>query len=184
MDVVLREVRESDLAPFAALIASNECLCALGRESGNNEWTRIGSAYVGNVLRTELSSWEACSGKYQAAGSGLWVLEDSAGRLVGSIGAIPSSDVSTVELVRMYVDASVRRKGYGRRLVEALLGHARSLGATLVTLTTPCVNAPGIRFYQSQGFSIAREFTVDSNGSPLDIAELRLPLPAVSGSST
>ena len=182
--MLLREVREADLAPFADLIASNECLCSLGRAHGNEEWSRIGSAYVANVLRTELSSWEACSSKYQsAAGSKLWVLEVSPGRLAGSIGAIPSPEDSTVELVRMYVDSSVRRKGHGRRLVEVLLGYALSIKATRVKLTTPTVNAPGISFYESLGFCIVREFTVDSNGSPLDIAELELHMPPLASTT-
>ena len=63
----------------------------------------------------------------------------------GCVGAI-QHDAESVELVRMYVDRSLRRQGAGRRLFEHLLAHARGLGARSITLTTPSANTVGLAF--------------------------------------
>src|SRR5213592_1595234 len=51
-------------------------------------------------------------------------------------GAVRRLDEATAELKRMYVDPSVRGRGIGRALVEALEREARLLGITRVVLET------------------------------------------------
>ena len=92
----------------------------------------------------------------------------------GCVGAI-QHDAERVELVRMYVDRSLRRQGAGRRLFEHLLAHARGLGARSITLTTPSANTVGLAFYTCLGFRRARTFSVAEEaweGASLELSEL------------
>lgn len=57
-------------------------------------------------------------------------------------------------LWHFYVDAGRRGQGLGRRLMEAVLNHARSLGARHVWLETSNQNQPGVAAYQALGFSL------------------------------
>jgi len=68
-------------------------------------------------------------------------------------GAVRLLDDSTAELKRMYVSPSVRGRGIGRALVEALEREARQLGATKVVLETGTRLAPAIGLYEAMGYS-------------------------------
>jgi len=68
-------------------------------------------------------------------------------------GAVRRLDESTAELKRMYVDPSVRGRGIGRALVEALEHEARLLGVTAVVLETGTRLTPAIRLYEGMGYS-------------------------------
>ena len=182
----LRPATEHDLPGIRRLIEEFECLCVLGKEQGQTDWMTIGQAYVRNVLSAgELSSWEACSQRFAAPASQLWVIAtEGTCNIIGCVGAVQQPN-DELELVRMYVDDSFRRLGYGRQLFDAFIGHARSHGAKSAFLSTPSVNAPGLAFYESLGFVKARSFGVSdpswrresSEGdSPLtlELSELRL----------
>lgn len=56
------------------------------------------------------------------------------------------------EIKRFYVRPAARRKGIGRRLIEALLAEARSLGARRVLLDTTVYNHEAHAIYRSLGF--------------------------------
>ncbi len=73
-------------------------------------------------------------------------------------GAVRQVDESTAELKRMYVDPSVRGRGVGRALVEALESEARLLGVTRIVLETGTRLAPAIGLYESLGYSRIRLF--------------------------
>src|SRR6185295_13096688 len=91
------------------------------------------------------------AGAQVAAGDGAFLiayLEDVA---VGC-GAVRRLDEATAELKRMYVDSSVRGRGIGRALVEALEREARLLGVTTVVLETGTRLAPAIRLYEALGY--------------------------------
>ncbi len=68
-------------------------------------------------------------------------------------GAVRRLDEMTAELKRMYVDPTVRGRGIGRRLVEALEREAQQLGVTRVVLETGARLAPAIRLYQGTGYA-------------------------------
>lgn len=87
-----------------------------------------------------------------APGDGAFViayLEDAA---VGC-GAVRRLDETTAELKRMYVAPSVRGRGVGRSLVQALEDEARLLGITRVVLETGTRLAAAIRLYEAMGYA-------------------------------
>ena len=53
----------------------------------------------------------------------------------------------------MYVDPSVRSRGIGRALVEALEGEARLLGLTTIVLETGTRLASAIGLYETLGYA-------------------------------
>ena len=177
----IRVIQEADFEQVRLLFAHNECLVSVGTAKGDNNMVRNGKMYVKGVLAGELGSWSAC----QAAYTRMWVLvEDTTaigdvpvnGGVVGCVG-VKRHDKGTFELVRMYVDESRRRMGYGRELVESLRAFATdatSDDSFELSLTTPSVNVPGIGFYCSLGFALERTFVVPGpDGKPLDLTELR-----------
>jgi putative acetyltransferase len=85
------------------------------------------------------------------AGEGAFFVAYLDGVAVGC-GAVRRLDPSTAELKRMYVTPSVRGRGIGRALVEALEGEAQSLGVTRIVLETGTRLAPAIRLYEAMGY--------------------------------
>jgi ribosomal protein S18 acetylase RimI-like enzyme len=168
-------------AGFVKLFSTNECLLTLGKDAADEAMENNGRLYIESVLKTELASYTACQVSFSATpGSKLWVVVENESHLVtGSLGVKMSADGSTAELVRMYVDRTHRRKGYGRLLVNHLLAHVESLkvDCTKVFLTTPSVNLPAIGFYENMGFTLGRKFIVNGpDKNPLELAELELEL--------
>ena len=68
-------------------------------------------------------------------------------------GAVRRLNEATAELKRMYVVPSLRGRGIGRALVEALEHEARLLGVTKVVLETGTRLAPAIRLYEAMGYA-------------------------------
>lgn len=61
---------------------------------------------------------------------------------------------SILRLEELCVDASHRRAGLGRLLMERLFALGRSFGCTDVQLTCDPHNAPGMAFYESLGMGV------------------------------
>jgi len=68
-------------------------------------------------------------------------------------GAVRRLDEATAEIKRMYVAPSVRGRGIGRALVEALEREARLVGLTRIVLETGTRLAPAIRLYEAMGYA-------------------------------
>lgn len=68
-------------------------------------------------------------------------------------GAVRRIDAATAELKRMYVDPSVRGRGIGRALLEALECEARLLGVTRIVLETGTRLEPAIGMYEAAGYA-------------------------------
>jgi len=92
------------------------------------------------------------TGAQVGAGDGAFVVAYLDDVAVGC-GAVRRLDAVTAELKRMYVDPSVRGRGIGRALVEALEREARLLGVTRVVLETGTRLAPAIKLYQAMGYA-------------------------------
>jgi GNAT superfamily N-acetyltransferase len=87
-----------------------------------------------------------------AAGDGAFLVAYLDDVAVGC-GAVRSLDETTAEIKRMYVDPSVRGRGIGRAMVEALEHEARLLGITTVVLETGTRLATAIKLYEALGYS-------------------------------
>jgi ribosomal protein S18 acetylase RimI-like enzyme len=68
----------------------------------------------------------------------------------------------------LYVNASHRRQGIARRLLEAALLAAREGGALTAWLETSNVNVPGIRAYERLGFELCGLDTSLYRGTPAE----------------
>lgn len=85
---------------------------------------------------------------------------DAAGEVIG--GAIGRRWGSCCELQQLWVAAEQRRRGTGRRLVEAFEAHARTHGCTSFYLETFSFQAPAL--YRSLGYDVAHAHAVYPHG--------------------
>ena len=87
-----------------------------------------------------------------------WVLELEAraleARPLGYLAASFAGAVGAIGLVA--VDASLRGKGYGRRLVEHAVQWTASRGGTRVEVVTPALDGDATGFYERSGFAVSR----------------------------
>lgn len=90
-----------------------------------------------------------------------WVVRDEA-RVVGSVG-VERLDERTAELHRLYLDASLRGRGIGRALVEAVLAWARDEGLTRLVLWSDTRFEQSHRLYRRLGFEQLGERTVEGD---------------------
>lgn len=88
---------------------------------------------------------------YHAAGGMFDVLVDEADAVVGTV-ALARVSHSTCELRKMYLAASARGQGEGRRLLLHALARASELGFRRVELETASVLRAAITLYVAHGF--------------------------------
>ncbi len=68
-------------------------------------------------------------------------------------GAVRRLDETTAEIKRMYVDPSVRGRGIGRALLDALEREARLVGVKTIVLETGTRLASAIKLYVAMGYA-------------------------------
>lgn len=78
------------------------------------------------------------------------------GVLVATGALLPEGD-GVLRVVRMSVRRDLRGQGIGRRLLDALLVHARTQGCQTVVLETTSTWSDAVRFYTRYGFRITHE---------------------------
>ena len=88
-------------------------------------------------------------------------------RIVGT-GVLKPRDTDAGEIVRMSVAGDMRRRGLGRRILDALIADARDRGYARIILETTQTWAGAIAFYQNAGF----EITHHQNGDVYFVMEL------------
>jgi N-acetylglutamate synthase-like GNAT family acetyltransferase len=157
MPIHIRQATLADLPAIHDLLIQS--FAAMGPHSilGTQFW--INGAVKLNT--TELSTDNFQSSYSMTNGNFFWVAETetavddgiNAPKVVGCIG-LKNTNVSSnsAELVRMSVDASVRRQGVGRLLVSHLIDVARESGVKKVVFTTG--NPESARFYEAMGFQV------------------------------
>ena len=91
-----------------------------------------------------------------------WIVRDDTTRVVGSVG-VDRMDERTSELHRLYVDASLRGRGIGQRLVETVLEWSRGHGLTRVVLWSDTRFENSHRLYRRLGFAQLGERTVEGD---------------------
>jgi GNAT superfamily N-acetyltransferase len=114
----------------------------------------IGSVFAEYGLTFEPSGYDADLTRirdvYLDSGGAFWVLLDGE-RVVGTVAVVPHSD-SGVEIKRVYLDASLRGKGVGRKLVEHAIAWAVERGHTVATLWSDVKFTRAHVMYERLGF--------------------------------
>jgi [ribosomal protein S18]-alanine N-acetyltransferase len=82
----------------------------------------------------------------------LWVAADGARHVVGYVGVELSAVGGEADVINLAVDPAARRRGVGRRLLEAAVSYCRSRGARLVWLRARRGNRAARAFYRHCGF--------------------------------
>jgi|SRR4051812_33989623 GNAT superfamily N-acetyltransferase len=82
---------------------------------------------------------------------GAWVVAYLGGQPVGC-GGIKRLDDTSAELKRVYLVAAARGRGLGRRLLDELELHARSLGYEVLRLDTGDLQPEALGLFRSAGY--------------------------------
>jgi putative acetyltransferase len=123
--------------------------------------TLIGSAYAehpGCVLDLPgIDDDLPVPGTVAARRGGRWWVIVDGDRVVASIGTGPLADDGSLELKRLYVAASHRRRGLASRLVQRVEAHAAGLGATAVHLWSDTRFTDAHLLYDRHGYTATGE---------------------------
>ncbi|MEM6504972.1 MAG: GNAT family N-acetyltransferase [Planctomycetota bacterium] len=76
------------------------------------------------------------------------------GDVIGTVGLVAHQGHDAVELVKMAVRNDARGRGAGSALMEAVIQHARHLGASRIWLETNTVLDQAVRLYKKFGFRV------------------------------
>jgi GNAT superfamily N-acetyltransferase len=79
------------------------------------------------------------------------------GKIVG-MGALKQLEVGVGEIKRMFIRPAYRGRGYGKALLEQLLGFAQIVGYTRIRLETADFSATAHYLYRSAGFTCIDEY--------------------------
>ncbi len=94
------------------------------------------SEYPGCVLALDEVPELVEPGTWVAQVRGKFWVAEREGQLVGCVALIPAAEPATVELKKLYVAATVRGLGLGRRLIELAEAEAQQRGALQICLWT------------------------------------------------
>ena len=98
---------------------------------------------------------------YTAPRGAFWIVRDDT-RVVGSVG-VDRVDARTAELKRLYVDATMRGRGIGQRLVETVIEWSREQRMTRLVLWSDTRFENSHRLYRRLGFEQLGERTVEGD---------------------
>ncbi len=137
MNIAFRHLEKKDNKEIAELIRS------VFREFGI---ARPGTVYFDPTTDNLYSL-------FQTPGSIYWLAEDN-GKIIGGCGIYPTQNLpkGCGEVVKLYLDASYRKQGIGRQLLEMSIESAKKLGYTQLYLESLPELGKAISLYQKEGF--------------------------------
>jgi GNAT superfamily N-acetyltransferase len=109
-------------------------------------------AYIARSLREEI---DAIADYYIDKQGGFWVATE-AGAIVGMFG-LEAVSHDAMQLRRMYVDASMRRRGIGRRVLQFAEDECRRRQRPRLVLSTSELQGEALALYKSCGYRLVRE---------------------------
>jgi putative acetyltransferase len=112
--------------------------------------------YIELALREEIDRIPAY---YRERDGGFWVAVRG-DKLVGTFGLERASD-GAMELRRMYVDPSARRRGIARRMLQFAEDECRSRNVSRLELSTAEIQQAALALYRNAGYRLVREETVE-----------------------
>lgn len=119
--------------------------------------------------------WEDLAAEVAVSDERITYLAEFEGRPVGMLGA-QVVDSTTVELKSMWTEPLVRRRGAGRRLLDAATGWAREAGRTEAVLWVLAANDGAQRMYERYGFAVVGGVVRPAAAARGDEARMRLDL--------
>ena len=84
-------------------------------------------------------------------GGVILLAQDAHGDIIGCVSLIPYQP-GVLELAKMAVHEAAQGRGVGRKLIEAAIDKARSMGARSMYLESNSVLGPALRLYERAGF--------------------------------
>jgi len=113
-------------------------------------------AYIERALREEIDRIPAY---YAERDGGFWVAT-AGDKVVGTFGLERASD-DAMELRRMYVDPSGRRRGIARRMLQFAEDECRGRNVSRLELSTAEIQQAALTLYRNAGYRLVREETVE-----------------------
>lgn len=100
------------------------------------------------------SAWSRAMVREELGGPGRWYVGADASAPEVGLAAYAGSwfDGQVAQVMTIGVVPSAQRQGWGTRLLETLIGHARGVGAEAVLLEVRVDNDPAIALYERFGF--------------------------------
>jgi GNAT superfamily N-acetyltransferase len=113
-------------------------------------------AYIERALTEEIDRIPAYYGERDG---GFWVAVKR-DKVVGTFGLERASD-DAMELRRMYVDPSARRRGIARRMLRLAEDECRRRNVSRLQLSTAEIQQAALALYRNAGYRLVREETVE-----------------------
>jgi len=114
-------------------------------------------AYIKRALIEEI---DCIAAYYRERNGGFWVAVKG-GQVVGTFGLERISD-EAIELRRMYVDASARRQGIARKMLNFAEDECRRRNVSRLELSTAEIQIAALAFYRGAGYRLVRIETTDA----------------------
>ena len=113
-----------------------------------------------DALQTPDASWRERLERVETTQESWMLFADSGGTLVGMVAAY-TREPGVVEIVSVYVTASMRGRGISRLLMEAILGEiVANASVRRLTLTVNKSQTIAVALYRSLGFQVTEEVVV------------------------
>lgn len=148
-----RERRDSASGPVIRPLTANDA--AVFRTLRIMALRESPDVFTASIEEEEAFSEDEMAARAVPEAPGVFLGAFAGGELVGMAGYIANSRPKTRHkgvMVAVYVAPQWRAEKLGHQLVEAVIGHARSVGATLLHCTVRADNVPARRLYLSLGF--------------------------------
>ena len=113
-------------------------------------------AYIERALREEI---DRIAVYYSERDGGFWVAI-AGNKLVGTFGLERASD-DAMELRRMYVEPSARRRGIARQMLQFAEDECRRRNVSRLELSTAEIQQAALALYRNAGYRLVREETAE-----------------------
>ena len=149
---------EVTIPPFAEqdAVQVRELFITVNRLLSPPDLRDVFEAYIERALMEKI---DRISAYYGERDGGFWVgVQDD--KVVGTFGLERASDYA-MELRRMYVDPSARRRGIARRMLQFAEDECRRRNVSRLELSTAEIQQAALALYRNAGYRLVREETVD-----------------------
>ena len=153
-EVTIRPFAERDAAQVRALFIT------VNRLLSPPDLRDAFEVYIEHALAEEI---DRISAYYGERDGGFWVAVKG-NKVVGTFGLERVSD-DAMELRRMYVDPSARRRGIARRMLQFAEDECRGRKVSRLELSTAEIQQAALALYRNAGYRLVREEIVEALSS-------------------